>query len=105
MRKVAIIFMGNHVLGYLTRGLEKVNGELALMAIAYDLARSMTLLGFVGLLEAVSGKAAAACHGGEPRDYLTRTRPCPTNRRNRQDGRAGLAQSGFLDGLGGDYTL
>ena len=45
---------------FLLRGLDKVNGEFALMATAYNLARGMALLGFEGLMEAVAGRAAAA---------------------------------------------
>ena len=40
---------------FLLRGLEKVNAEFSLMATAYNLARSMNLLGFFGLMEAVRG--------------------------------------------------
>ena len=35
--------------------LEKVNAEFALVAIGYNLARAMSLLGFGGLMEKVRG--------------------------------------------------
>lgn len=40
---------------FLLRGLEKVNAEFSLMAIGYNLARAMSLLGFGGMMEAVRG--------------------------------------------------
>lgn len=40
---------------FLVRGMEKVSGEFALMALSYNLARSRGLLGFDALMEAVRG--------------------------------------------------
>lgn len=40
---------------FLLRGLEKANAEFSLMALSYNLARSRSLLGFEGLMEAVRG--------------------------------------------------
>ena len=41
---------------YNLRGIENVTGEQALTALAYNMIRAKNLLGFDGLMKAVSGK-------------------------------------------------